>query len=196
MARVSKETLKSYFELGDVPTQNEFADLIDSLALQEDLETLEEEAGDQASDINDLEGMIHAVVTNLGGSIRRVDVGMIDGYYLSNAASPSLVANNNYQITRPIQLSAGETVVLRCNQGGVSAIALTNASASVFTRVVSGSSSKKIYTYTATENTYVSLCGQKSLFQFAVITLNVFEKITQLEKRVADVEEIVKRLSL
>lgn len=45
MARVSKKQLKSYFETGDIPTQSEFADLIDSLALQDEVDELKNNQG-------------------------------------------------------------------------------------------------------------------------------------------------------
>ena len=39
MAQKSRDILKSYFELGDKPTQEQFSDLIDSLALKTELDS-------------------------------------------------------------------------------------------------------------------------------------------------------------
>ena len=39
MAQRSRDTLKSYFELGDKPSQEQFSDLIDSLALKTELDS-------------------------------------------------------------------------------------------------------------------------------------------------------------
>lgn len=50
MARVSKNKLKSYFETGDTPTQAEFEDLIDSLALQEEVDELKKNMGEDGGE--------------------------------------------------------------------------------------------------------------------------------------------------
>ncbi len=38
MSTVTKETLKTYFQTGDIPTEAQYVDLIDSTCLQADLD--------------------------------------------------------------------------------------------------------------------------------------------------------------
>lgn len=72
----TRETLKSYFETGDKPTQAEFGELIDSLALQEEVNELKENMGEYVSEIDnkDLE-----MPEDVGGLLKGTKVSDISG---------------------------------------------------------------------------------------------------------------------
>lgn len=54
MATQSKETLKSYFQTGDKPTEANFADLIDSVALDAELTTAQASVTQNVNDVTSL----------------------------------------------------------------------------------------------------------------------------------------------
>ena len=65
MAVQTKEVLKSYFETGDKPTQEEFADLIDTLVTEPDLEDKLKDISDKLKDISSFESVTYQSLLNL-----------------------------------------------------------------------------------------------------------------------------------
>lgn len=65
MARLDKDTLKSYFESGDKPTQEQFASLIDSMGLANDVEQNAEKIEQQGNKLTELESETNGLILAL-----------------------------------------------------------------------------------------------------------------------------------
>jgi len=86
-----------------------------------------------------------------------------DGYYLETNGTPT--AANNWCITKPIYLKAGDTISGTAKgYGPVIYLAKTNSSGSSYTAILTSNSSSSTwpFTYTATSNMYVAISTAKS----------------------------------
>lgn len=113
MARVSKNKLKSYFETGDTPTQAEFEDLIDSLALQEEVDELKKNIEDDDGEgdspgistpdiyISELDNKDLGMPEDVGGLLKGTKVSDLEGKTFSELVDEVLFPTVVPVLTNP-----------------------------------------------------------------------------------------------
>lgn len=98
-----------------------------------------------------------------GGTVAYVPTWAVDGKYLNTSGTP--ITLSGWAISAPIQMKKGDTIVINTQGSGFCPIASTDASGSSYTPLTTagGGSGNRPYTYTATADMYVAVCGKVGL---------------------------------
>lgn len=155
-----RTTLKGYFNTGDVPTEAQFADLIDSLATTTEITAKQDVvSGVSSTEIGYLDGVTSAIQTQLNNKqdvvagVSSTEIGYLDGVTSAiqtqlNAKQGSLVSGTNIKTVRTVSLLGSGDVAFNT----VHVVSITfdvPASAQVGDLVVVTSESNRLYRISA-----------------------------------------------
>ena len=123
------------------------------------------------------------------GDITLPQCTVTEGYYISTAGA--VTAHSSYLYTSPIQLKKGETIISYVwASSGISSLYRTNQEGSEYHFLAEGGSSSPFYKYTAQEDCYVGVCGQKNYYKVGNICIYKTDDSIEFEELEKSIERL------